>query len=110
MQETGGMETYSTEEQIVGYWNGKAIYSKILCQSVNVPSGGYSIDVSALNLKQIIDVGGFTSSHVLPFSNPWSHFYFDLSTTKVAFCPYSGTSGVAVSDVTIWIKYTKTTD
>ncbi len=113
MQETGGMESYSTDEQVIGTWvDGKKIYRKVLEVNRYVPATGYTTDISALKVKQVINVSGFTTTHVLPFSNPWSHFYFDMNSTNtiVSFCPYSGTSGTAVSSVTYWIEYTKTTD
>ena len=55
------LHEYSTEEKVVGKWiDGKPIYEKVINSEYLLNNGTISIDVSSLNIDNIIQLKGMT--------------------------------------------------
>ena len=109
------LDIYSTDEVIVGTWNGKTLYRKSL--NYVTSSTNFTADISSLNIDKIfID---FSHSHfeqgnyILPlgiYGDPddWNRPFYEKNTKKL----YIRFSSIYTMSKDIWITilYTKTTD
>lgn len=103
---------YSGDEREIGVWiDGKPLYEKSL--SPNVTSTSFTVDVSALNIENMVSIEGSifqtsTNTVIIPYS---------ISTSDYALCYYNNNylkfAYAGAYNTTIWklkIRYTKTTD
>lgn len=105
----GGMDTYSTEEQIVGTWvDGKTIYRKY----IELASGKTVYSLSSNNIETVVKLEMYekeSSGNIIPLN-----FYNGSDT--FTFCLYNKTSKcieiVTTRSLAHYgiIEYTKTTD
>ncbi len=110
----GGMETYSTEEQVIGTWvDGKKIYRKCLIANQTV-SSGQKLTTIDLSYDKIIDIYGCcvngTDSFRIPTTveNSWRYVaYINKNGTTINL---STVFSSTCSNVYIFVEYTKTTD
>ena len=110
----GGMETYSTNEERIGTWtNGKPLYRKMIVNGATYNSGTTTIENLNLSDKYIAKVQG-TARHVN--GNQWSCYTVPSQSANI-FMLYTGSQtnlvmsfSDSVTDVFIWVEYTKTTD
>ncbi len=113
------MESYSTDEQVIGTWvDGKKIYRKLVINNKN-SSGEYSVDISSLNTENIILWGGTCLSNdgssrmPFPHTDPWLYIYLNYTianSTITLRSRASESSLTSLKSIYLWIEYTKTTD
>lgn len=102
---------YSTEEKIVGKWiDGSTIYEKTFIAQVT--STAYTIDVSALNIDEVISNTAFikqTSGNVVtaPYATSNTDYAISYYGSNLIKFSYAGAWNTATWCVTI--RYTKTT-
>ena len=67
-------ENYSTDEQIIGTWvDGSILYRKIVTATINQTST--HIDISSLNIKNLISLDGFIQGSNYDYTLPCLNFY-----------------------------------
>ena len=111
---SGHINTYSTNETMIGMWFNKPIYRK--CYKVNsFPNDGKSyLDAGVDNIKEVIHAGGYakTSNETIFLQSAYDGTHHDA----IVYEPNSNQIRLrASSDRTgysgyVWIEYTKTTD
>lgn len=108
---------YSEDEREIGVWtDGKPLYQKTLkAENVTIPiSGGYAIDISALNVDCIVEMpSGYikfsTDMRSVPFGVLGNYgMAVDANPTTVTISRKGTDISVTVVEVTI--RYTKSTD
>ena len=115
-----GFETYSTTEKVIGTYDNKPLYRKILTGTTASTAGDKGlINLSSLNIAKITNMYGFvaytsnstfSSGTMVPINYYYdsSHFacFYYYSTNKSLYC-YTQTTNAPFE---IIIEYTKTTD
>ncbi len=104
------MESYSTEEQHIGYWtDGSKLYRKMLVNNGTYSSGTATI-ATGLNIKKVVKTIG-TAQH--NNGTQWTSYSLPNSSNNV-FLQYKGTQidlicsfSESVTNVYIWVEYTK---
>ena len=105
---------YSTDEIIVGEWiDGKPIYRKLALSGVNRVNTNTALDVSTWNISRFINAigsGRYTDYNqyinLNSATNLYWQIYYNADSKKICF----KTSDYSISEVYLWIEYTKTTD
>ena len=106
----GGMETYSTEEQVVGTWiDGKPIYRKLIFNNSTIGSIIVSLDIDTF-----IQFIGWYRDDNADFPIPWNDFnstysswcfgYYEKNKKTLTIRSNKNFTGYG------WAEYTKTTD
>lgn len=112
---SGGLHEYSTEEQIIGKWiDGKPIYEKVINMGYLPNSSSINIDVSELNIDNIIELRGMCytddKKNIRPITlgtSDTNAIRIDVTNNTIRIFTWSDWS--AYNSFCI-IQYTKTTD
>ena len=108
------LETYSTNEQVVGKWiNGKPIYRKVFTiDSVSTLNTDMSFPANIDNLDTVVDFKGMV--YFENYSVPWN--FYNWSNTSFAYIAFYRNDSIwyrinrAINSATFIMEYTKTTD
>ena len=109
------METYSTEEQVVGTWiDGKPIYRKCVIANATISGGQFLTQITLPNFDSLVRIFGRCKENSNWYQIPTT---FDSSWRYIAYLNINGSiynlSTIFSSQTTntyIFIEYTKTTD
>ena len=108
------IETYSTNEQVVGKWiNGKPVYRKVFTiDSVSTLNTDMSFPANIDNLDTVVDFKGMV--YFENYSVPWN--FYNWSNTSFAYIAFYRNDSIwyrinrAINSATFIMEYTKTTD